>query len=808
MTPRAPYRGLAPFTESDADAQRFFGRDEEVRIIAANLVASRLTILYGPSGVGKSSLLRAGAIHRLRRTPPGAAPVAVAYVGTWGEDPAQAVLSAVAEEAGRLAGGPPPDPPPPGLPLDEALAAWQGLIGARLLVILDQFEEYCLYHPPDTHAFDHDLPQAIERRDLALRFVIGVREDSLAVLDRYKGRVSALFSNRIRLENLSREAGLAAITGPVEHYNATAAEPVAIEAGLAEAVLDDIAPGQVALATQGRGTAGGRSSGAGAGGVVETPYLQLVMLTLWERELQAGSRTLRLETLRAMGGATQVVRGHVDSVVNRLTPSEQDIAARALHFLVTPSGTKVAHTAPDLAGYAGSEPRAVGRVLERLCEGDARLLRRVAPVAGRDEPRYEVFHDVLAPAILDWRARLQGRRAQRRLTTLLALIVSLVVALAATLAYAVHPPWVDDAEGATVDARASVGGPPVRSDDVTIVDFDRASVDRLGGKVPLDRRVHARMIDALRRAGAKVIAYDIQFHSAQKPRIDQALQAAIRRAAGRIVLSSYQFGDDDRLLQFAKRRPGETDALIASLGARLGYSGLPVSGDAKDPTYSAVEPSVRFAPRSPVVPSLATAAGRAAGEDTDAGEDTVAIDFQGRARSFRTVPAIDVLSGRAPAGALRDNVVLVGMSDPRGGDGRRLTPVGRMPGVEIHANAYATLVRGRHPARDILIVALLALIPAAVARARPVVAAAVILGAAVAYAIVAQLLFAAGWIVPLALPLAALALSSAGLVAIRVGLARAASRRRRAPGAPGAGAAAPPPSTAAPDRLVGAGAGG
>jgi len=806
MTPRAPYQGLAPFTESDDDAQRFFGRDEEVRIIAANLVASRLTILYGPSGVGKSSLLRAGAIHRLRRTVPGAARIAVAYVGTWGEDPAEAVLSAVEEEAARLAGGPAPDPPASDLPLDEALAAWQGLLGLRLLLILDQFEEYCLYHPPDTHAFDHQLPLAIERRDLALRFMIGVREDSLAVLDRYKGRVSALFSNRIRLENLSREAALAAITGPVERYNEAAEEPVVIEAGLAEAVLGDIAPGQVALATQGRGTAGGRSSGAGAGGVVETPYLQLVMQTLWEREREAGSRVLRLETLRAMGGATQVVRGHVDSVVNRLTRPQQDLAARALHFLVTPSGTKVAHTASDLADYADAEPQAVGGVLERLCEGDARLLRRVAPVAGRDEPPYEVFPDVLAPALLDWRARLQSRRGQRRLTTLLALVVSLIVALAATLAYAVGPPWADDAEGATVDARASIGGPPLRAEDVTIVDFDRVSVDRLGGTVPLDRRVHARMIDALRRAGAEVIAYDIQFHSAKQRRVDRALQEAVRRAAGRVVLSSFQFGDDDRLTQFGNTRSGRTDRLLASLGARLGYSGLPTSGDAKDPTYSAIEPSVRFAPGSPVVPALATAAGQAADVDTSTGEDSVALAFRGGAGSFRTVRAIDVLSGRAPADALRGNVVLVGMSDPRGGDGRRLTPVGRMPGVEVHANAYAALVRGRHPARDILVIALIALIPALVARARPVVATAAILAAAAAYAIAAQVLFAAGWILPVALPLAGLALSSAGLVAIRIGLARTASDRRRAPG-PTTGAA-PPSPTAAGDPLVVAGAGG
>ena len=46
----------------------FFGREKEMRLIAANLFASPLTLLYGASGVGKSSILRAGVINHLRDT--------------------------------------------------------------------------------------------------------------------------------------------------------------------------------------------------------------------------------------------------------------------------------------------------------------------------------------------------------------------------------------------------------------------------------------------------------------------------------------------------------------------------------------------------------------------------------------------------------------------------------------------------------------------------------------------------------------------------------------------------------------------
>jgi hypothetical protein len=61
----APYVGLDYFHEEDASL--FFGRDAERKRIVGNLRASRLTLLYAESGVGKSSLLRAGVSARLRQ---------------------------------------------------------------------------------------------------------------------------------------------------------------------------------------------------------------------------------------------------------------------------------------------------------------------------------------------------------------------------------------------------------------------------------------------------------------------------------------------------------------------------------------------------------------------------------------------------------------------------------------------------------------------------------------------------------------------------------------------------------------------
>src|SRR4051812_18738103 len=89
--PPSPYKGLAPFEDSDLDALLFFGRERESEIIAANLIAARLTVLYGPSGVGKSSVLRAGVAHRLRQEHD----LQVVVFSTWTGDPVAALIEAV-----------------------------------------------------------------------------------------------------------------------------------------------------------------------------------------------------------------------------------------------------------------------------------------------------------------------------------------------------------------------------------------------------------------------------------------------------------------------------------------------------------------------------------------------------------------------------------------------------------------------------------------------------------------------------------------------------------------------------------------
>jgi WD40 repeat protein len=401
----------------------FFGRETECDIVIANLMASRLTLLYGASGVGKTSLLRAGVTHELRLSSEaslaryGAPDYVVVYFNRWSDDPVQGLVHSIHESVASLLGDRVDGVQVPTGPLPEVLHAWTSFLEADLLIILDQFEEYFIYHPAEeAGSFAQAFVDALNRPDLRTSFLVAIREDTLARLDRFKGRLPNLFDNYLRTKHLDMTAARAAIEKPLRAYNSLFpdAEPFRAEPELVETVLDEVQIGKVVLGAAGRGAVD--QGGAPADPRVETPYLQLVMTRLWREEVASGSRTLRLETLRRLGGAERIVRTHLDQALAALPAEQQDVAARVFHHLVTPSGTKIAHAASDLADYTELPEPVVASLLETLSSGEVRVLRRVALPGREDNPPYEIFHDVLARAILDWRARhIQARAAEARL---------------------------------------------------------------------------------------------------------------------------------------------------------------------------------------------------------------------------------------------------------------------------------------------------------------------------------------------------------------------------------------------------------
>jgi hypothetical protein len=410
LSPDSPYKGLIPYASEDAPF--FFGRERERELITANLMASRLTLLYGPSGVGKSSVINAGVVWSLREQARknvdtrGVAESIVVAFGAWRDDPVEALKQKISKAILEVCPTAKCDQIEPSASLADYLEQWTTCVGSELLIILDQFEEYFLYHAQEIgeSSFAEELPRAVNRPGLRANFLISIREDALAKMDFFKGRIPNLFDTYLRIEHLDRESARAAIQKPVEEFNrrVESAQAVLIETQLVDAVLDQVKIGQVLWSGSGRGVVDDTNQSA----KIETPYLQLVMTRLWDEETKAGSHILRLETLTRLGGASSIVRSHLDKTMSALSLSEQDFAAQVFRYLVTPSGSKIALSASDLANYTELPEKELNSILQRLSAPDVRILRPLNPPAGVDAAtRYEIFHDVLATSILDWQTR-------------------------------------------------------------------------------------------------------------------------------------------------------------------------------------------------------------------------------------------------------------------------------------------------------------------------------------------------------------------------------------------------------------------
>src|SRR4051812_40203542 len=109
------------------------------------------------------------------------------------------------------------------------------------------------------------------------------------------------------------------------------------------------------------------------------------------------------------------------------------------------------------------------------------------------------------------------RPLRTRRVRLLALALVAVLAAAAPIALDATGA-LDRAEILTVDWRFQLRGVHKPPSDIVVGPVDAATLNRLQTQVPLDRRLHARAIKALRRAGVKTIAYDIDF--AERARFD------------------------------------------------------------------------------------------------------------------------------------------------------------------------------------------------------------------------------------------------------------------------------------------------
>jgi hypothetical protein len=408
-----PWLGLASFTEETREY--FYGREAEVAELARRVQRKLLTVLFGQSGLGKTSILRAGLVPRLRTQ--GYCPVYVRIdYGRDAPEPADQIKAAIAATARRSGEWTQAGVAVEGESLWEFLHHRDDVLrdesGKTLipLLIFDQFEEIFTLAQSDDFGraraarFIADLSDLVENRppkelearleqddtaaerfDFArsdYRVLISLREDYLAPLEGLKTSMPSITQNRLRLAPMTGTQALEAVLRPG-----------------GKLVSEDVAAAIV------RFVAGGAEI---ANAEVEPSLLSLICRELNDKRIAEGRAEISLDLLagshatilaefyeRALADQPAAVRRVIEDELLTESGFRENVAEERIGSLFTGAGA-----AP------GTLPLLVNRRLLRIEE---RL----------DVRRVELTHDVLCAVVKASRDLRYEREARDRTEKLL-----------------------------------------------------------------------------------------------------------------------------------------------------------------------------------------------------------------------------------------------------------------------------------------------------------------------------------------------------------------------------------------------------
>jgi len=371
-----PYRGLAPF-EAEHRAH-FFGRDADIRAVLERLRRQPLVLVTGDSGVGKSSLCRAGILPRAAggaidefrdfstlTMEPGRRPVAAlaaALAPVLGQTEAE-LWARLTEEQEWL-----------GPALRKAYQEGRGL-----LLFVDQLEELVTLSEPAQAARFASLLGELALPAAGVHVLLAARGDFLTRVGSLPGLGDAVERALYLLRPLTPDGVREAITGPARS-GGVVFESEALVQTLVEAT---------------------------AQGVGSLPLLQFTLAELWDRR-DAARRCITRAALDEMGGVAGALSRHADGVLARLDRAEQQAARRLLGHLITAEGTRSERSEEELTRNSGEARTA----LRALIEG--RLLHAHTE-AGQSS--YEIAHEALIASwstLRRWIDEDAGQRALRQ----------------------------------------------------------------------------------------------------------------------------------------------------------------------------------------------------------------------------------------------------------------------------------------------------------------------------------------------------------------------------------------------------------
>jgi WD40 repeat protein/cytoskeletal protein RodZ len=368
-----PYVGLDAFRENNQTI--FFGRQRTVEELIERLKQQRLLAVIGPSGSGKSSVVRAGLIPALHD---GALPGSESWRDyppiIPGADPLRS-LARLLRPSDTRAGW-----------VDEQIERFKQDAGhlARLLgeagttpavLCIDQFEELFTLAEDESsrRAFIDNLLHLVDVSDAGHIVILTMRSDFEAFVTRVPELQARFAAARVQMTPLSAAELRETIERPAMMVG------LKFETGVVDSLLQDILGEPAAL-----------------------PLLQFTLLKLWEHRSR---NRVTLDAYQRLGGGRLALARSADEFYAGLIPEEQVTARRILLRMVRPGdGLEVtSNRIRRTTLYQASEATdRIDRVLQKLIQ--ARLVRVTGGETPEDE-QIEVAHEALVrnwPTLVDW----------------------------------------------------------------------------------------------------------------------------------------------------------------------------------------------------------------------------------------------------------------------------------------------------------------------------------------------------------------------------------------------------------------------
>ncbi|MHC1745415.1 MAG: CHASE2 domain-containing protein [Syntrophobacteraceae bacterium] len=265
-------------------------------------------------------------------------------------------------------------------------------------------------------------------------------------------------------------------------------------------------------------------------------------------------------------------------------------------------------------------------------------------------------------------------------------------------------PWGKGLERIATDTLFFLRGPMEPPSEIIVVGIDEPSFGVLQQQWPWPRSVHARLIETLHAAGAKMVAFDVIFAEKSTSGEDSQLARALSENGPVLLAADFNVVDDPSFTQEILVTP---DSAFQTPGAHMGFVNLPVDEDGLVRRIRTHRGGLTSLPvlACELYCQTSPCGNRPASPPNAQTDLEHEINFIGGPRSIRTISYYQAMDPATylPEGFLADKIVFVGLVTGTAIEGRSRGPEnfpvpvsrwggGYMAGVEIHAQAAASIL--------------------------------------------------------------------------------------------------------------------